>query len=122
MKKQIIISHGGERLVVLPEADYDALVRAAQAAGVEVEGTGHGRATGRANTLAPEQQARIADGESPIRVWREVRGLSLTELADRAKLLEDDLSELETDQREATVEVLRTLARALHVTIDDLTG
>jgi hypothetical protein len=117
MKTQIITSPNGERMVVLPEADYEALVRAAAAAGIEIEGSAHIHERGR---LSPEHQARIAAGESPIRVWREMRGLSLTELADRTRLLEDDLSELETGQREPTVDVLKTLAHALHAGMDDL--
>ncbi|MDR3476187.1 MAG: helix-turn-helix transcriptional regulator [Devosia sp.] len=117
MKRQIIVGPGGERFVQLSEADYEALVRAAAAAGVEIEALPHAHDRRR---LAPAHQARVAAGESPIRVWREYRGLSLTELADKTRLLEDDLSELETGQREPTVDVLKSLARALNTSIDDL--
>ncbi|HTJ56166.1 MAG TPA: helix-turn-helix transcriptional regulator [Devosiaceae bacterium] len=114
MKKQIIITPSGERMVVLAEPDYEALVRAAAAAGVEIEDD--------APPYHPRRSPRPSEGENPIRFWRERRGMSLTLLADRTKLLEDDLAELETGAREPTVEVLKVLAKALGVSIDELVG
>ena len=117
MKKQIVTGPKGERFVQLLEADYEALVRAAGAAGVEIEELPHPHARAR---LSLEHEAQIANGENQIRVWRQFRGLSLSELADKTRLLEEDLSELETGQREPTVDVLRAIARALRVSMDDL--
>ena len=117
MKKQVVIGPGGERYVQLLEADYEALVRAAQAAGIEIEEIAP---TARPLHLPPHQQARITAGENPIRVWREFRGLTTRELADRVKLLDEDLAELETGQREPTTEVLKALAKALRVPMEAL--
>jgi len=114
MKRQFIVAPSGERLVVLAEADYEALMRAAEAAGIEIEDLPRER--------HDRRPPRPSEGENPIRFWRERRGMTLTKLADRTKLLEDDLAELETGEREPTIEVLKTLAHALGVTIDELAG
>lgn len=64
---------------------------------------------------------RLADGESPVRVWREHRGLSLRALAERASLSPALLSEIENGKKEGSIKTLVSLARALDVDLDDLT-
>jgi transcriptional regulator with XRE-family HTH domain len=63
---------------------------------------------------------RLLDGESPLRVWREQRGLTLRALAARTKLGASTLSEIETGATEGSVRALRRIATALDVTVDDL--
>ncbi len=63
---------------------------------------------------------RLLDGESPLRVWREHRGLTLRELAARRKLGASTLSEIETGTSEGSVRALRHIATVLDVSIDDL--
>jgi DNA-binding Xre family transcriptional regulator len=64
--------------------------------------------------------ARLLAGESPLRVWREQRGLTLRALAARTKLGASTLSEIETGATEGSVRALRRIATALDVSIDDL--
>jgi transcriptional regulator with XRE-family HTH domain len=59
-------------------------------------------------------------GESPVRVWREHRGLTLGELALEAELAPSHVSEIETGRKPGSVVAFGKLARALGVTIDDL--
>jgi len=63
---------------------------------------------------------RLLAGESPVRVWREHRGLTLTALADKARIGKGYLSQIENGERDGTVETLRKLANALGVDLDDL--
>lgn len=63
----------------------------------------------------------ILDGENAIKVWREYRGLSQTELATRAGISVPYLSQLETNKREGSLRVLSALAEALNVTLDLIT-
>jgi DNA-binding Xre family transcriptional regulator len=63
---------------------------------------------------------RLAAGVSPIRVWREHRGLSLRALAEKAGISAALLSEIETGKKDGSVRTLAALARALSVTLDDL--
>jgi DNA-binding XRE family transcriptional regulator len=63
---------------------------------------------------------RLLAGESPIRVWREHRGLTLDRLGAAAGLSKGYLSDLENGKRTGPVETLQAIARALDVTLDEL--
>jgi DNA-binding Xre family transcriptional regulator len=63
---------------------------------------------------------RLADGEAPLRVWREHRGLSLRALAAKAGISAAMLSEIENGKKEGSVRTLAALARALGLDLDDL--
>jgi len=63
---------------------------------------------------------RMIAGESPITVWREHRGLSLTALAKKAGVGRSYLSEIEGGKKPGSVTALRSVADALGLSIDDL--
>lgn len=63
---------------------------------------------------------RLIDGEAPVRVWREHRGLSLHALAEQAGISPSLLSEIETGKKDGSVRTLAALARGLRVDVDDL--
>ena len=63
---------------------------------------------------------RLIDGENPIRVWPEHRGLSLRTLAMRAGTSPSVLSDMETGKSEGRPGSLRRIAIALGITLDDL--
>ncbi len=63
---------------------------------------------------------RLAEGENPVRVWREHRGLALRELARRAGISAGMVSEIESAKKEGSIRTLRALARALGVDVGDL--
>ena len=118
---QVITTEGGEELIVLTRRDYDALL--AQAGDEEAED----RMTVR---LIEESEAAIARSEDvllPLEVWRalekggsrvkvlrEYRGLTASELAQRAGLSVQDLINIETG-REAPDDILKALAHELAV-------
>lgn len=124
MNAQIIISSTGERLVVLTEAEYRALVdAAADAADVAVIRRFEERLAAGEEELLPEDMVgRILDGENPIRAWREHRGLTVKALAEAAGIAPAYLSQLETGKRDGTVATVKKLADALGVSVDDLVG
>ncbi|MDE0218539.1 MAG: helix-turn-helix transcriptional regulator [Spirochaetaceae bacterium] len=64
---------------------------------------------------------RILDGESPVRVWREYRGLSIKQLAASANISAAYLSQIEGRTRNGSLPTLRALAKGLSVDVDDLT-
>jgi DNA-binding XRE family transcriptional regulator len=70
--------------------------------------------------LPAEMVYGLLDGENPIRVWREHRGLSRQQLAEAAGIAKPYLSQLEAGKREASQRVIRRLAKALRVDLDDL--
>ena len=64
---------------------------------------------------------RLIAGENPVRVWREHRGHSLRQLAERAGIGIGYLSQIENGERKGTVETLKKIAGGLEVELDDLT-
>ena len=63
---------------------------------------------------------RLIDGENPLRVWREYRGYTGATLAEQVGITAAYLSQLEHGHRLASHLVLRKLATALKVDVDDL--
>ncbi|MEQ8405625.1 MAG: helix-turn-helix transcriptional regulator [Oceanicaulis sp.] len=123
MTKQVIITPNGDRLVVVPEAEYDALVEALEDSQDRAAVDGYDRAVaeGRADLVPSEIVDRLVSGrESKVRVWREHRGLSGAELAKAAGLSAPYISQIESGKREAGIEALKKLAGALRVDVDDL--
>lgn len=124
MSTQTITAPSGERLVVLPEAEYIALVEAAEDASdrLAVQAFRHRLAAGEEEMIPSDVVDRILSGENRVRVWREHRGLGSSVLAEKAGIAQAFLSEIETGTRNGTVETLRKIAEALGVTLDDLAG
>ncbi len=122
MTVQIITSPTGDRLVVMPEAEYRALVEAAEdAADIAAGEAFRARlAAGEEELVPAEMVKRMLAGESPVRVWREHRGLTMAALAERAGIAQPYLSQIETGKRDGTAQTMKKLAEALDVTVDDL--
>ena len=62
----------------------------------------------------------LLDGDNPVNVWREHRGLTQQQLAEMAGISTPYLSQIETGKRSGTTEVLLAIAKALHVSLDDI--
>ena len=63
---------------------------------------------------------KIIDGEHPLAVMRQWRGLSQQELAVRADVSRVQIGGIETRGATGSVETLKKLANALDLTIDDI--
>jgi ribosome-binding protein aMBF1 (putative translation factor) len=124
MNKQIITSPAGDRLVVIPETEYQALIDAlTETADLAAIRQFEKRLAAGEEELLPEEMVdRILDGENLIRVWREHRGLSVKALAEKAGIAPAYLSQIETGKRDGTVSTIKKLAGSLGVTVDDLVG
>lgn len=70
--------------------------------------------------LPAEMVDRLLAGESPVRIWREHRGLTLAALAERSGVGLSYISEIETGKKPGSVAAMRSLAVALGVDLDDL--
>ena len=62
----------------------------------------------------------LLSGENPVRVWREHRGLSASELARHASVSSAHISAIESGASTGSVQTLRRIADALDTTIDTL--
>lgn len=79
-------------------------------------------AAGREEMIPAEYVARMIDGESPLRVWRDYRGLSQAALAKVSGVNRIQIVDIEAGRRSGSVDTLKKLAAALHLTLDDLAG
>ena len=84
--------------------------------------SGRGATTPRARRFRGEVVNAILDGASPLRAWRQYRGLTLDVLADRVGVSKGYLSQMEQGRKAGTLRVFRRLADALGAFIDDLAG
>lgn len=71
-------------------------------------------------TVPMDVAERILLGDHPIRAWREHRGLTQIELAERVDTNKVYLSQIETGKRPAGRKILARLATALNVPMADL--
>ena len=82
--------------------------------------TAHERTSGE-EALPHAMVKRLAAGENAIKVWREHRGMTLTQLGEAIGKQKGYLSEIESGKKVGTVETLRAIAKALRVDLDDIT-
>lgn len=115
---QTLKTPGGETLVVLPLAEYERLVDAAEAA--EAAAVRADIDAGRDEMVPASMVARMIAGENPIRVWREHRGMSARDLAASTDLSAAYISEIETGKKDGSVSAVKRIADALGVSIDDI--
>ena len=119
---QTLTTSNGDRLVVMPEEEYERLLDVADeaAAIAAVQRFEKRLAAGEEELLPSEFVDRILEGENKILAWREYRGLSAKALAEAAGITQAYLSQIETGKRDGTIGTMKKIADALKVTIDDL--
>ena len=71
--------------------------------------------------LLPHEMVERLLNENPVRVWREHRGLKQKELAARVSVTTSMLSQIESGNKQGSLETLKQIAAALRVDLDDLT-
>jgi DNA-binding Xre family transcriptional regulator len=71
-------------------------------------------------TVPFEVVRRLSEGDAPVTVWREHRGLSRDELATAADIQADFLDEVEGGKEDVPLRKMHAIARALRVDLDDL--
>jgi ribosome-binding protein aMBF1 (putative translation factor) len=79
-----------------------------------------GKEVARRDYLTGDEVRRILEDESPVKVWREKRGLSQRELAEKAEISASYLAEIETGKKPGSAEALRKLSRVLAIGMEYL--
>jgi DNA-binding XRE family transcriptional regulator len=117
---QIIRDRNGKpAFAVLPIEEYERLLEAAdEAAGVLAFDA---YMADPPETFPAELAERLLNGDNPVKVFREHRGLTQKQLGDAAGLKQAYVSQIEAGSRIGTVDVLKRIAEALRVDLDDLT-
>ena len=123
MKPQIITNSDREpAFAVIPYDEYRALIERLE----WFEDLRDSKAfeeklvRGEEEVVPAEVVERLVGGESPVKVWREHRGLTQEDLGEQVGLSGSYLSQIESGKRDGTVRVYAALARVLGVDVDDL--
>lgn len=110
------------KMVSIPLKEYQSL----QAAAVDLadlQSYDHAMAqlaNGREELLPAELVKRILAGGSPLRAWREFRGLTQVALAETSKVNRVQIADIEAGRKNGSIETLKKLSEALNITLDDL--
>lgn len=111
----------GKMMVVVPIEDYQRLLEIAEdredvAAAADAE-----RRRNEGMEYLPSAMVnRILDGENALRVWREHRGLTIADLAEKSGYGYSMISKIESGSRQGTISFWKAAAAALNVLPDDI--
>lgn len=124
MSVKILEANGKPAFAVLPIDEYRRLLEFAEDAkdAKALHRFAQRYAAGKEESIPASVVDRLLAGESPIRVWREHRGLTAARLADEIGVTPAHVSKLETGKGEPSLGLVRKLATALDVDIDSLVG
>lgn len=110
-------------MVTIPRAEYD-LLRAAAEDLADLQAYDRAKASleaGDDELIPAEYVNRLLNGDSPLRVYRDLRAMTQSALAGRSGVNRVTVAEIEIGRKQGSVATLRKLASALEVTVDDLT-
>jgi len=119
---QIIRSPSGEEMVVIPRAEYEALLERADhdaedAEDVAIYDARKAELAAGGLVLPAEVSAAVLRGESRLRAIRNWRDVTQVYLARKTNIGQGYLSDLESGRRTGTPETIAKLARALDVPV-----
>lgn len=112
----------GESIVIMPEAEFERLAALAEdASDLQTLATSQARlASGEDEMLSDADLDALRQAASPLAFWRIRRGLSKAELAARSGISQADLTATEDGTGTSDIVILRALADALGVDMEDL--
>lgn len=118
MKAQLLKKDGKPEFAVLPIAEYRKLLERLE----ELEDLKDFRDYKRSpsESFPAEVVNRLLDGDNPVKVWREYRGLTQSQLAEKTGVTVAHISQIESGKRECSVKLLKALAAALDVDVEML--
>ena len=123
----MIVSDREADAVSMSWSEYEALIEAAEdaedqehLAAEEERERRLGVEAARRDHLPGELVERMLAGEHPLRLWREQRGLTLSDLAARAGIAPSYLSEIVSGRKPGNSRAFQKLAKALGLGVNDL--
>lgn len=119
MGVQTITTPAGEEMVVMPRAEYEALISASEEAfedGADVAAYAAALASAAPEDILPADiTAAILNGKGRVRAFREWRGMSEQQLAEASELPLDHLKQLESGQIVLSRDAAAGIALALNL-------
>lgn len=122
MNMQIIERKGKPEYAVLPYDDYLHLLEDARML-EDLRAYDQAKATlarGEDELVPAQVVDRLLDDDNPVRVWREYRALTQAQLGELAGVSISTISYIESGTRQPSVSVIKSIASALRVDIDEL--
>lgn len=123
MSAQIIEKNGKAEFAVVPIDEYYLLLEKAEELDdvTAFDKAVHELETGQDELIPADIAERLVEGkENPLKVWREFRGMTQEQLAKQAGISQGQVALIESGKREGRVSVLKDVANALNVSLDDL--
>jgi len=122
MTVHILEKNGKPAFVILPYEEYKALIEVAEDADdvTALARFAQRYASGEEETVPAEVVDRLLAGESPLRVWREHRGMTAAQVAEAAGITPAHVSKLESGKGSPSVRVLVKIADVLNVSLEEL--
>jgi len=116
-----IVEIGGQKMAMLPIADYERLVDIAEDKADALAAAEAERRRKEGEEYLPSELAdRILAGESALKAWRRFRGLTLSGLAEAVGTTQATLSRIETGKMQGRPALWRAMAETLNVSVDDI--
>lgn len=105
-------------MITITREEYDRLREAAEDL-ADLQAYDRAKADG-GESIPADAVKRMIDGESPLRVYRELRGLSQSALSRASNVNRIQINDIEAGRSSGSVATLKKLAEALSVSLDDL--
>ena len=120
---QIIERDGKPEWAILPYEDYLHLIEQAELLEDirDFDSISAAIERGDEELIPAEVVNAILDGQNPIKVWREYRGLTQQQVADAIQISKPYLSQIETGKRTGTTDVLSAIAEVLNISLEQIT-
>lgn len=116
---QYIERDGHREYAIVPIEIFERLIEAAEDR-EDIEELRRFRETDDGFRIPGDIVFRALDGEHPVKLWREHRGLTVEALATKAGISKAYLSQIENGKRTGTVKTIKALASALDIPVDVL--
>jgi predicted transcriptional regulator len=122
MSIQVIERNGKPEWAVVPYETYLQLVEQAETL-LDIRDYDSAKAAlerGDEELIPSEVAYALLDGQNPIKVWREYRGLKQLQLAEAGGISVPYLSQLESSKRKGSTRVLTAIAKAMKLSLNDI--
>jgi DNA-binding XRE family transcriptional regulator len=113
---QIITKNEHPEFVVLPYVEYEIFLEALEEQ-LDIKAIDEFRA-GNQKTFPMEIAQKISNGEDKVKVFRELRGMSQSNLAKKAGISRQYLNQIESKARTGSAKVLKKIADLLDIDVD----
>ena len=119
MSTQFLTNDNGKKtFAVIPFSEYERLLKRLEMAD-DVQA--YDKAMAEGGEIVPEAVVeRLLSDVHPVTVWREYRGMTGVQLAEKTKITAAMISQIENGKREGSLKVMKSIAEALDVTLDDV--